>query len=89
MSLTGYLGESILLAAVFCGWGLGLFGRLGAFPAALIALAVWFALEVFARAWLSRFAYGSFEWLLRAWSYRAWPPLRRPQPTDHTAEPPQ
>ena len=77
MSLTGYLGESILLAAIFCGWGLGLLGRLTAFPAALVALAVWAGLEVFARTWLARFQYGPFEWLLRAWSYRLSPPMRR------------
>jgi len=77
MSLTGYLGESILLAAIFCGWGLGLLGQLTAFPAALVALAVWASLEVFARMWLTRFQYGPFEWILRAWSYRQTPPMRR------------
>lgn len=77
MSLTCYLSESILLSAIFCGWGLGLFGRLGPFAAATIALAVWLALEVFAKLWLTRFRYGPFEWLLRAWSYRRLPPLRR------------
>ncbi len=77
MSLTGYLGESILLAAVFCGWGLGLLGEVGAFHSALVALAVWAVLEVFAKVWLSRFRHGPFEWLLRAWSYRQVPPWRR------------
>ncbi|WP_162959051.1 DUF418 domain-containing protein [Micromonospora tulbaghiae] len=76
MSLTGYLGESILLSAIFCGWGLGLFGQISAFPAALIAIGVWFALDVFASLWLARFHYGPFEWLLRAWSYAQWPPMR-------------
>ncbi len=76
MSLTGYLGESILLAAVFCGWGLGLLGQLTAFPAALVALTIWAGLEVFAKLWLTRFRYGPFEWLLRAWSYRRRPPWR-------------
>lgn len=49
MSLTGYLGESIGLSAVFCGWGLGLFGQLSAFPAVRIALGVWLTLELFAK----------------------------------------
>lgn len=83
MSLTGYLGESILLSAIFCGWGLGLFGQLSAFPAALVAIAVWLALDVFATLWLARHRYGPFEWLLRAWSYRTWPPMRRHRPTEH------
>lgn len=80
MSLTGYLGESILLAAIFCGWGFGLFGRLSAFPAALVALGVWLALEVFAKIWLLRYRYGPFEWVLRAWSYRQIPALRNTPP---------
>jgi uncharacterized protein len=68
MSLTGYLGESILLSAIFCGWGLGLFGVLSLTQSFLVALGVWFVLEVFAKQWLRRYAYGPFEWLLRSWS---------------------
>jgi uncharacterized protein len=68
MSLTGYLGESILLAAIFCGWGLGLFGTLSLTQSLLVALGVWVALEVFAKQWLRSFAYGPFEWILRSWS---------------------
>ncbi|WAB84640.1 DUF418 domain-containing protein [Microcella daejeonensis] len=68
MSLTGYLGESMLLAAIFCGWGLGLFGQLPIALAALVAIAVWFALDVVAVLWLRRFRYGPFEYLLRWWS---------------------
>ena len=74
MSLTGYLGESILLAAIVCGWGLGLLGQLTAFPASMVALGVWAGLEVFAKTWLTRFRYGPLEWVLRAWSYRQIPP---------------
>ena len=68
MSLTGYLGESILLAAIFCGWGLGLFGVLSLTQALLVALSVWIALEIFGKQWLRSFAYGPFEWILRSWS---------------------
>jgi uncharacterized protein len=68
MSLTGYLGESILLAAIFCGWGLGLFGLLSLTQALIVALSVWIALEIFAKLWLRNFAYGPFEWILRSWS---------------------
>lgn len=85
MSLTGYLGESILLAAIFCGWGFGLLGELTAFPAALVALAVWAGLELFAKLWLARFRYGPFEWLLRLWSNRRVPPWRAPRAGQDTA----
>jgi len=68
MSLSGYLGESILLATIFCGWGLGLFGVLSLTHALFVALGVWIALELFAKQWLRTFAYGPFEWILRSWS---------------------
>jgi uncharacterized protein len=77
MSLTGYLGESIVLAAIFCGWGLGLFGVLSLTQALLVALGVWVALEVFAKQWLRWFAYGPFEWILRSWSNFEIAPLRK------------
>ena len=76
MSLTGYLGESVLLAAIFCGWGLGLFGQLSVARAALVALLVWVSLELFAAFWLGRFTHGPFEWVLRCWSDGSWLPLR-------------
>jgi uncharacterized protein len=82
MSLTGYLGESILLAAIFCGWGFGLFGELTLTQASMVALGVWVALEIFAKQWLRWFAYGPFEWVLRSWSNLEIAPLRKLQKSD-------
>ena len=82
MSLTGYLGESILLAAIFCGWGLGLFGALSLTKALLVALGVWIALEIFAKQWLRSFAYGPFEWTLRSWSNLEIARFRKPSQSD-------
>jgi uncharacterized protein len=65
MSLTGYLGESILLSLIFCGYGGALFGQVGAAVATLIGVGVWAALEVFSHLWLKRFQQGPFEMLLR------------------------
>jgi len=65
MSLTLYIGESAVLTVIFCGWGAGLFGNLGTAWTLTIALAVWLALEVFARVWLSHFSQGPFEYLLK------------------------
>lgn len=70
MSLTGYLGESLLLAAFACGWGLGRLGTVGAAHAALLALGVWLTLECFAHLWQRRFAHGPAEHLLRRWTHR-------------------
>lgn len=82
MSLTGYLGESILLSAIFCGWGLGLLGALSAFHAALVALGCWLLLDGLAHLWLRRYTYGPFEWALRCWSHTAIVPLRREHRTN-------
>ena len=82
MSLTGYLGESILLAAIFCGWGLGLFGVLNLTQALFVALGVWIALEIFAKQWLRSFAYGPFEWTLRSWSNLEIARFRKPSQSD-------
>ena len=82
MSLTGYLGESILLAAIFCGWGLGLFGVLSLTQALLVALGAWIALEIFAKQWLRSFAYGPFEWTLRSWSNLEIARFRKPSQSD-------
>lgn len=66
MSLTGYIGESALLTLFFCGYGLGFFGQLGAAKVACIAIAVWFALDVFAIFWQRQFGQGPLERLLKA-----------------------
>ncbi len=78
MSLTGYLGESILLSFIFCGYGLGLFGRVGAATAIGFGLIVWVILDIFAHLWQRRFGSGPFEALLRWWS--SYPPVIRERP---------
>jgi uncharacterized protein len=72
-SLTLYLSESIVLCVLFCGWGFGLFGRLGAGAVTLIAIGVYLLLEVAIRLWLARFRQGPFEWLLAQWTGPARP----------------
>ncbi len=67
-SLTLYLSESIVFCVLFCGWGFGLFGRLGAAAVTLIAIGIYLALEGAIRLWLRRFRQGPFEWLLTRWT---------------------
>jgi uncharacterized protein len=65
MSLSGYLGESLLLSLVFCAYGLGLYGQLGAAAVAGIAILVWLLLELMAH-WAQRFTTrGPFELVMR------------------------
>ena len=73
-SLTIYLGESVLLCVIFCGWGFGLFGTLGAAAVTGIAIACWAVLAVAMTLWLRRFSQGPLEWLVGKWTKR---PLRK------------
>jgi uncharacterized protein len=71
----------VLLAVIFCGFGLGLMGQLGAGAVTGIALGVWLLLDLFAQLWQKRFEHGPLEWLLRRWSRagdaQAHPSVRR------------
>jgi uncharacterized protein len=67
MSMTLYIGESILLAAFFGAWGAGFFGQFGAAATLGIATIAWAALEIFAKFWLSRFEQGPLEYLMKKW----------------------
>lgn len=60
-SLTVYIGESVLLSLLFCGYGLGFYGEWGALPVILAAIGSWVLLVLFARLWLNRFSRGPLE----------------------------
>lgn len=66
MTLTNYLGTSVVMTAIFYGWGLGLFGhvRLGILP--LFVLSAWIVILLWSLPWSRRFAYGPAEWLWRS-----------------------
>jgi uncharacterized protein len=76
MALSNYLGQSILCAFLFTGYGLGLIGTVDSLTTAGIAVAI-FAVQVMAsRWWLGRFRFGPMEWLLRSVTYRRRQPWR-------------
>jgi uncharacterized protein len=69
MALTLYLGQSLLAATVFFGFGLGLWNQLSWPQLWLVALAM-LAIEAgFAWVWFTRFRYGPVEWLWRLGTY--------------------
>ena len=74
MSLTGYLGASILGQALFYGWGFRLMGQMGTLAVVAMAVAIALLLTAFAHLWFRRFAYGPWEWLWRSLTHL------RPQP---------
>jgi|WetSurMetagenome_2_1015567.scaffolds.fasta_scaffold23862_2 uncharacterized protein len=76
MALTNYLMQSLVMTAIYNGWGLGLYGKVG--PAAnLVLCALFFSAQVlFSRWWLGRFCFGPVEWLWRCASYARRQPFK-------------
>lgn len=66
-SLSVYIGESVILSAIFCGWGLGWFGELGATAVTVIAIGSWIVLAGAAAVWLRFFRRGPLETLMARW----------------------
>ena len=65
-AFTNYLGTSIFVSAIFCGWGLGLFGGVPRAAIYLVAPLVWLVMLAWSKPWLDRFQYGPLEWLWRS-----------------------
>ena len=77
MAFTNYLMQSLIFCWIFYGYGLGLFGRLGAATALAIGIAVYIAQVLFSKWWLHRFRYGPVEWLWRTLMYGKAQPMRQ------------
>jgi uncharacterized protein len=69
MALTGYLGQSVLGALIFAGFGLGWWGRFGWVGLWSVAAAILAAEAVFCLLWLRRFRMGPLEWVWRWLTY--------------------
>ena len=76
-AFSNYIGTSLVMALVFQGWGLGLFGQLDKVERLVPLLAVWALMLVWSPAWLGRFAFGPLEWLWRCLTYWKLFPIRR------------
>jgi uncharacterized protein len=66
MTLTLYIGQSIIAAPLFYGYGLGLWNQLSNAEVVLWGLAAFAAQVVLAAAWFRFYRYGPLEWLWRA-----------------------
>jgi uncharacterized protein len=76
-AFTNYLGTSILMTALFYGWGFGLFGDLRRIELFVVVAAMWAVMLLWSRPWLERFRYGPFEWLWRSLAHWEVQPMRR------------
>lgn len=76
MSITAYLGHSVVCSLLFYGYGLAWFGRVTQGQDVAICFALFAAELAFANAWFVYFRMGPLEWLWRWATYGARPPLR-------------
>jgi uncharacterized protein len=77
MALTNYLLESIIATTIFYGYGLALFGQVGAAWGIVLTVAIYLLLIPFSHWWMKRFRYGPAEWLWRSLTYGKRQPMRR------------
>ncbi len=77
MSLTDYIGTSLLFGWIFYGYGLGLIGQVTFFEAELWTAGVLAFLVLFSVVWLKIFQIGPLEWLWRTLTYLRFVPLFR------------
>lgn len=77
LSLTNYLGQSLICGLIFNGFGLGLYEQLTPAPLVVLVFVIFAGQALFSQWWIRRFRFGPLEWLLRAWTCRSWPPFRR------------
>jgi len=78
MALTNYLAQSLIFGWVFYGYGLGLFGHVGASAGLALGSAVYALQVILSRWWLNRHNFGPVEWLWRRLMYGV------PQPMWHS-----
>ena len=78
-AFSNYLGTSILMTALFYGWGLGWFGSLSRVELWPVVIATWLVMLAWSKPWLERFQYGPLEWLWRSLARWQLQPLRKRQ----------
>lgn len=70
MSLTMYIGQSILFVPLFYGFGAGAYAYIGQVYSLLLGIALWLVQLYLARLWFNHFLMGPLEWCWRVATYR-------------------
>ena len=81
-AFTNYLGTSVLVIAIFYGWGLGQFAKWERASIYVIPPLVWLLMLLWSKPWLDRFRYGPLEWLWRSLARLELQPMRKPLPAE-------
>jgi uncharacterized protein len=87
MSLSVYVGQSVVMSLLFHRYGLGLAGWIGSAAGVLVCVAVYAALVGFSHLWLGVFRIGPLEWILRSITEWQWVALRRGRETQAAPAP--
>lgn len=77
MAFSNYIGTSVVMTALFYGWGLGLIGSVPVASEPLFVLLGWLLMLAWSKPWLARFRNGPLEWLWRGLTEMRRMPLRR------------
>jgi uncharacterized protein len=76
MSLSVYIGQSVIMSLLLHGYGLGLASAIGSAGGVLLCIAVYALLVGFSHLWLSAFRIGPLEWFLRSFTEGRWVAVR-------------
>ncbi len=77
MALTNYLIQSVVCTLIFYGYGLGLFGKMGAAAGIGLTVLIYLLQIPLSHWWMKRFYSGPAEWLWRSLTYLKLQPIRR------------
>jgi len=66
MAFSNYLGTTVVMTAIFNGWGLGLFDRYGPLQQVPFILLGWILMLAWSKPWLPHFRRGPLEWVWRS-----------------------
>lgn len=77
MAFTNYIASTVMMTAVFYGWGLGLVGTVGHAGQVGFVLLAWALMLGWSAPWLACFRQGPLEWLWRSLTERRLLPMRR------------
>lgn len=77
MAFSNYIGTTIVMTALFYGWGLGLVGTTGRAEQLAYLLFAWALMLGWSRPWLAHFRQGPLEWLWRSLTEMRQLPFRR------------